>query len=226
MSRNRPAGIARRSGAPHGGPPRRRPLSRMARGWPPGHQVGSARPSRFRHPLPACPEGPMRLDSIIKWFLPHEERFHELLVQGHPEPACSGRALPGIAHTTSLEDRRIKLVELKALEHEGDEITRQIFEALNRPSSRRSTARTSARSRSTSTTSSTTSRASPSTSSSSSSTRPPSRSPGSPRSSSRWRTDRLGPRADLGPGQRASRSTTRWCGSPSSRTRATRSTSR
>jgi predicted phosphate transport protein (TIGR00153 family) len=36
-----------------------------------------------------------------------------------------------IAHATSLEDRRIKGVQLKALERDGDGITRQIFEALN-----------------------------------------------------------------------------------------------
>ncbi len=74
----------------------------------------------------------MRLDSIIKRFLPREERFQQLLLQDTQNLTRSGELFLSIARSTKLEDRRIKLVELKALEHEGDQITRQVFEALNR----------------------------------------------------------------------------------------------
>ena len=74
----------------------------------------------------------MKLDSIIKRFLPREERFQELLLKDTQNLTRSAELFLAIARSTKLEDRRIKLVELKALEHEGDEITRQVFEALNR----------------------------------------------------------------------------------------------
>jgi uncharacterized protein len=77
-------------------------------------------------------EGRMRLDSIIKKFLPREERFQELLLKDTQNLMRSAELFLAIARSTKLEDRRIKLVELKAIEHEGDEITRQVFEALNR----------------------------------------------------------------------------------------------
>ncbi len=74
----------------------------------------------------------MRLDSIIKKFLPREERFQELLLKDTQNLTRAAELFLVIARSTRLEDRRIKLVELKALEHEGDNITRQVFEALNR----------------------------------------------------------------------------------------------
>ncbi|MBP9823585.1 MAG: hypothetical protein KBF21_05120, partial [Thermoanaerobaculia bacterium] len=63
----------------------------------------------------------MRLDSIIKRFLPREERFQELLLKDTQNLTRSAELFLAIARSTKLEDRRIKLVELKALEHEGDE---------------------------------------------------------------------------------------------------------
>jgi RecG-like helicase len=81
--------------------------------------------------LSTPPEGRMKLDSIIKRFLPREERFQELLLKDTQNLTRSAELFLAIARSTKLEDRRIKLVELKALEHEGDEITRQVFEALN-----------------------------------------------------------------------------------------------
>jgi uncharacterized protein len=73
----------------------------------------------------------MRGDSIIKWFMPKEERFHELLDRDTRNLVLSARLFSEIAHSTSLEERRVKKVQLKALEHEGDVITKSIFEALN-----------------------------------------------------------------------------------------------
>ncbi len=73
----------------------------------------------------------MRADSIIRWFMPKEERFHELLARDTQNLLKAARLFAEIAHSQDLEERRIKVVELKAVEHDGDQITRQIFEALN-----------------------------------------------------------------------------------------------
>jgi predicted phosphate transport protein (TIGR00153 family) len=73
----------------------------------------------------------MRADSIIKWLMPKEDRFQTLLSQDTRNLVRAARVFAGIAESTSLEDRRVKVVELKAREHEGDDATRRIFEALN-----------------------------------------------------------------------------------------------
>ena len=73
----------------------------------------------------------MNIDKAIKWFMPKEERFHELLEKATRNLLLGAEVFSEIAHATSLEDRKVKGVQLKALEHEGDGITRQIFEALN-----------------------------------------------------------------------------------------------
>ena len=73
----------------------------------------------------------MNVDRIIKWFMPKEERFHELLERATKNLLLASQLFSEIAHATTLEDRRVKGVQLKALERDGDQITREIFEALN-----------------------------------------------------------------------------------------------
>ena len=73
----------------------------------------------------------MNVDKIIKWFMPKEERFHVLLEKATQNLLLSAEVFSEIAHATTLEERRVKGVQLKALEREGDDVTRQIFEALN-----------------------------------------------------------------------------------------------
>jgi uncharacterized protein len=73
----------------------------------------------------------MNVDKVIRWFRPKEERFHELLEKATKNLLLAAQVFSEIAHATSLEERRVKSVRLKALEREGDGITRQIFEALN-----------------------------------------------------------------------------------------------
>ncbi len=73
----------------------------------------------------------MRLDALIRWFLPRQERFQELLGRDTQNLVLAARLFLTIAQSTSLADRREKLVALKSLEYEGDQVTRQIFEALN-----------------------------------------------------------------------------------------------
>ncbi len=73
----------------------------------------------------------MRGDKIVKFFMPKEERFHELLDRDTRHLVKSARLFVEIARSTSLEDRRTKVAELKSLEHDGDLITAEIFNALN-----------------------------------------------------------------------------------------------
>ena len=73
----------------------------------------------------------MNVDKVIRWFMPKEERFHELLERATKNLVEGAQVFSEIAHATSLEDRKVKGIRLKALEREGDGITRQIFEALN-----------------------------------------------------------------------------------------------
>jgi hypothetical protein len=72
-----------------------------------------------------------KVDSLIRMLLPKEERFHELLGRDTNNLVRAVKLFSDIARSADLEDRRVKAVELKAIEHEGDSITRQVFEALN-----------------------------------------------------------------------------------------------
>ena len=73
----------------------------------------------------------MSFDKIVKWFMPKEERFHELLARDTANLVKAARLFKEIADLTSLEERRVKAIVLKGIEHDGDGLTRQIFEALN-----------------------------------------------------------------------------------------------
>src|ERR1700709_560658 len=63
--------------------------------------------------------------------MPKEERFHELLAKDTANLVRGARIFVDIASSLRLEQRRVKHVELKAVEHDGDGITRQVFDALN-----------------------------------------------------------------------------------------------
>ena len=73
----------------------------------------------------------MRVESVIRWFMPKEERFHVLLARDTDNLQRAARVFAEIVNAPSLEQRRVKAVELKAIEHEGDTITHEIFDALN-----------------------------------------------------------------------------------------------
>jgi predicted phosphate transport protein (TIGR00153 family) len=73
----------------------------------------------------------MRGDSIVKFFMPKEEQFHELLARDTQNLVKAAGLFIEIAASTDAEDRRGKKDLLKAIEHDGDMITREIFEALN-----------------------------------------------------------------------------------------------
>jgi predicted phosphate transport protein (TIGR00153 family) len=73
----------------------------------------------------------MRADALIRRFMPRQERFQELLAKDTQNLSKAARLFAEIASSASLEERRVKAVKLKAIEHDGDQITRQVFEALN-----------------------------------------------------------------------------------------------
>ncbi len=73
----------------------------------------------------------MGFDSFIRLLLPREQRFQELLELDTRNLVRAAELFLAVATTRDLEAKRVKLVELKAIEHEGDQLTRRIFEALN-----------------------------------------------------------------------------------------------
>jgi uncharacterized protein len=74
----------------------------------------------------------MKADSLIRWLMPKENHFQGLLAESTANLKEAARVFAEIARVGNLEERRVKVVSLKALEHAGDEITRRTFEALNR----------------------------------------------------------------------------------------------
>jgi predicted phosphate transport protein (TIGR00153 family) len=72
-----------------------------------------------------------KADNVLRMFMPKEERFHELLARDTQNLLKAARLFAEIAHSENLEERRVKAVQLKAVEHDGDQVTRQVFEALN-----------------------------------------------------------------------------------------------
>lgn len=73
----------------------------------------------------------MKADAIIKWFMPKEEQFQNLLAKDTQNLLASARLFADIARCENFEQRRVLVVQLKGREHEGDQITRQVFDALN-----------------------------------------------------------------------------------------------
>src|SRR5260221_3932046 len=73
----------------------------------------------------------MKIDTIIKWFMPREERFHVLLERDTQNLLRAARLFQEIANAPTLDERRVKTVPLKAPQHDGDQITPPVFEALN-----------------------------------------------------------------------------------------------
>jgi len=73
----------------------------------------------------------VKADAIIRRFMPRQGRFQELVAQDTQNLLRAAHLFSEIANSASLDDRRVKAVQLKSIEHEGDKITRQVFEALN-----------------------------------------------------------------------------------------------
>jgi hypothetical protein len=74
----------------------------------------------------------MRFDAFMKFLMPRNDVFRELLRKDTENLGKAGGLFADVARANDLERRRLKVVELRAREHDGDQITRQIFETLNR----------------------------------------------------------------------------------------------
>ena len=73
----------------------------------------------------------MSIDVLMKFLMPKNDRFRTLLRQDTENLRHSAAIFAEVARCDSLEQRQLKVVDLRGKEHEGDQITRQIFEALN-----------------------------------------------------------------------------------------------
>jgi uncharacterized protein len=71
-----------------------------------------------------------KVDAFIRWLMPKEERFHELFDRDTANLLQAARLFVDFVGV-DLPARRTRMPELRNLEHEGDGITRQIFDALN-----------------------------------------------------------------------------------------------
>ncbi|PYQ58832.1 MAG: hypothetical protein DMF53_19745 [Acidobacteria bacterium] len=71
-----------------------------------------------------------KVDALIRWLMPKEERFHELFDRDTENLLRSARLFSEFVRA-DLPTRRLRMSELRELEHDGDTITRHIFDALN-----------------------------------------------------------------------------------------------
>src|SRR5688572_3661834 len=63
--------------------------------------------------------------------MPKEEQFHVLFDRDTAHLLSGARLFVEVVNATSFAERKAKVVQLTALEKEGDRIAREIFEALN-----------------------------------------------------------------------------------------------
>jgi predicted phosphate transport protein (TIGR00153 family) len=71
-----------------------------------------------------------KVDALIRWLMPKEEQFHELFDRDTANLLRAARLFTEFVQA-DLPTRRLTMAGLRDLEHEGDGITRQIFDALN-----------------------------------------------------------------------------------------------
>jgi uncharacterized protein len=71
-----------------------------------------------------------KVDALIRWLMPKEERFHELFDRDTANLLRAAHLFSDFARA-DLPTRRLRMAEMREMEHEGDTITRQIFDALN-----------------------------------------------------------------------------------------------
>ena len=74
----------------------------------------------------------MSFDAFMKLLMPRNDAFRGLLSQDAENLRKAAGLFAEVARADNLERRRLKGVELRAREHDGDQVTRQIFELLNR----------------------------------------------------------------------------------------------
>jgi predicted phosphate transport protein (TIGR00153 family) len=102
-----------------------------------GGLAGRGGDATIRAVTPASPDcnagwrSQMKADALFKWLMPREDRFHDLFGRDTANLLRAARSFSEIVYCANLAERRVKSVALRSFEHDGDAITRQIFEALN-----------------------------------------------------------------------------------------------
>jgi predicted phosphate transport protein (TIGR00153 family) len=71
-----------------------------------------------------------KVDALVRWLMPKEERFHELFDRDTANLLQAARLFVEFV-AVDLPGRRERMPALRKVEHDGDDITRQIFDALN-----------------------------------------------------------------------------------------------
>jgi predicted phosphate transport protein (TIGR00153 family) len=71
-----------------------------------------------------------KVDALVRWLMPKEERFHELFDRDTANLLAAARLFVEFV-AVDLSGRRERMPALRKLEHDGDDITRHIFDALN-----------------------------------------------------------------------------------------------
>ena len=74
----------------------------------------------------------MWLDRAVKWLLPREEHFFDLLERGADHALQSGALLVACCEDKSAADRAVIVDRMTEEEHAGDRVIHAVYEALNK----------------------------------------------------------------------------------------------
>jgi hypothetical protein len=74
----------------------------------------------------------MWLDRAVKWLLPREEHFFDLLEKGAERSLASSLLLVKCCESKSLEERELLVTEMSEEEHAADRVIHEVYEALNK----------------------------------------------------------------------------------------------
>ena len=74
----------------------------------------------------------MWIDRAVKWLLPREEHFFDLLERAPPAPWRSAPCSPNAARRQHHAEREAIVERMHQVEHEADRVIAEVYEALNR----------------------------------------------------------------------------------------------
>jgi len=74
----------------------------------------------------------MGLGSVLKFFLPHEDKFLSYFEQSADNLRSAANLYAGLAKVSTHDEMAAAREEIKKLEHVGDKLTHTIFEELNK----------------------------------------------------------------------------------------------
>jgi predicted phosphate transport protein (TIGR00153 family) len=74
----------------------------------------------------------MGLGSVLKFFLPHDDKFLPYFEQSADNLKAAANLYAGLSKATTHEEMSVAREEIKKLEHIGDKLTHTIFEELNK----------------------------------------------------------------------------------------------